>query len=380
MQLNIAPEDRKLFFVFGGLLVAILLLVAYVIHTDNGTGVAPTSYATGNTGGKAAFMLLEQTGYKPQRWNDDPSKLDALPPHSTLILAEPQPGEDREMESVRRFVSKGGRVLLTGIGGTVFFPKHSPRMGMPHFQWKSYKPSEPSDLTRGIDEIVMAPQFYFEDTRGETPFIDDNERPIVRFAYGAGEVIWWSSSDPLTNAGIRQKDNAQLLLNSVGSVGRGAVYWDEYFHQNGKTVVDSILASPLKWGILQLVLIGAVIVFTFSRRFGPERTSLASSRAAPMEYVETLAALYQRANASHIPVEVVYERFRSALQRRCSVRTDATLEQVAQTIVHHLGKGDLAEVIRTLREIESSISDPAFRVQRATELVRQLHEWNARLK
>src|SRR5690242_14658000 len=81
LQLNIAPEDRKLFFVFGGLLVAILLLVAYVIHTDNGTGVAPTSYATGNTGGKAAFMLLEQTGYKPQRWNDDPSKLDALPPH-----------------------------------------------------------------------------------------------------------------------------------------------------------------------------------------------------------------------------------------------------------------------------------------------------------
>ena len=380
MSLNIAPEDRKLFLVFGGLLTCILLLVAYVVHTDGGTGVLPSSFATGNSGGKAAFMLLEQMGYTPQRWNDDPRKLDELAPPTTLVLAEPLPGDDREMESVRRFVNKGGRVLITGIGGMTFFPKHSPRAGVPHFQWKSYRPAEPSDLTRGINEIVMAPQFYFESSRGETPFVDEDERPITRFAYGAGEVIWWSTSDPLTNSGIRQKDNAQLLLNSVGEPGRGPVYWDEYFHQNGKTVVDSILASPLRWGILQIALIGAIVIFTFSRRFGPERMSLAASRAAPMEYVETLAALYQRANAAHIPVEVVYERFRAALQRRYSVRTDATPEQVARTIVDHLGKGDVSKITSTLREIESSISDPALRVERSTEMVRQLHEWNARLK
>jgi hypothetical protein len=226
----------------------------------------------------------------------------------------------------------------------------------------------------------MAPQFYFDSARGETPFSDGSETPVARFGYGAGEVIWWSSSDPMTNSAIREKDNAQFLLNSVGDPGGGPVYWDEYFHQNGRTVVDSILRSPLRWGLMQAALIGLAVISTFSRRFGPQRMSVAVSRAAPMEYVETMASLYHKAGAAQIPVEVVYERFRTALQRRYSVRTDSTVEQVARTIVHRLGGTDLAAVTKTLREVESSRDDPAFPVGRALALVRQMHIWITRLK
>ena len=381
MSLKIAPADKKLFVAFVLLLGLTLVVVAVVVHTDAGTGVLPTSYSAGNTGAKAAYMLLEQMGYSPQRWNSDPRKLEQLPPHTTLVIAEPMSGEDQDIEAVRRFVTKGGRVLITGTGGRIFFPSHRVRPGIPHFQWKPYKAAEPSDLTRGIDEIMMAPQFYFDSSQGETPFLDDDERPVIRFPYGSGEVVWWSSSDPLTNAAIREKNNAQLLLNSVGDVGQGQVLWDEYFHQNGKTVVDSIFESPLRWGVLQIALIGLVVTFTFSRPFGPRRESVAIPRTAPMEYVETLAALYHRAGAAHIPVEVVYERFRAGLQRRYSVRTDATTEQVAQTIVeHYAGKTNLAQVTNTLREIEASAGDPKFDITRATALVRQLHEWSSRLK
>ena len=381
MSLKIAPEDRKLFFAFLILLVSMLLLVALVIHTDGGAGVVPSSYSVGNSGGKAAFLLLEQMGYAPQRWNSDPRRLDELPANATLILAEPIPAEEQDLDAVRRFVNKGGHVLVTGVGGRLLFPKHAIRASLPHFQWKSYKPAEPSDLTRGINEIVMAPQFYFDSEHGETPFLDEEERPITRFSYGAGEVIWWSSSDPLTNSAIREKDNARLLLNSVGVPGQRLLFWDEYFHQNGKTVTDSILESPLRWGVIQLALVGAVVVFTFSRQFGPQRESVALPRTAPMEYVETMAALYHRAGAAHIPVEIVYERFRAGLQRRYAVRTDATTEQIAQTIVEHIrGGADLTQVTNTLREIEASSGHPGFKVDRATALVRQLHEWSSRLK
>jgi hypothetical protein len=381
MPLKIAPEDRKLLVVFIVLLASMLLLVGLVIHTDGGTGVLPTSYSSANSGAKAAFLLLEQMGYAPRRWNNNPRQLDALPPNATLILAEPIAVEDQDLEVVRRFVNKGGHVLVTGAGGQLLFPKRSMRVGLPHFQWKSYRPAEPSDLARGIDEIVMAPQFYFDSSHGETPFVDGDERPITRFSYGAGEVIWWSSSDPLTNSGIREKDNARLLLNSVGEPGERLLFWDEYFHQNGKTVTDSIFESPLRWGVLQLALIGTVVVFTFSRQFGPYRESVALPRTAPMEYVETMAALYHRAGATSIPVEVVYERFRAGLQRRYAVRTDATTEQIAQTIVDHIrGSADLSQVTNTLREIEASTDHPGFKLARATALVRQLHEWNSRLK
>ena len=107
---------------------------------------------------------------------------------------------------------------------------------------------------------------------------------------------------------------------------------------------------------------------------------VAVSRAAPMEYVETLASLYERAGATRIPVEVVYERFRAHLQRRFSIRHDVSLEQVAQTIVQHIRGEEEKTVFRTLQEIENSRDDPSFPVKRATALVQQLHRWIARLK
>ena len=380
MPLKIAPEDRKLAVIFGIVRALALLLSVYTIQTDRGAGGVPSSYSSGDSGAKAAFLLLQNTGYSPRRWSDDPRKLASLPPGATLILADPFPADEPDLQAVREFVSKGGRVVATGVGAAFFFPQKRFSPGMPHFQWKSYKPQEPSDLTRGIDEIKLAPQYYFDSAKGEIPFADGDERPVTRFSYGAGEVIWWSTSDPLTNAGIRESDNAQLLLNSVGDPGRGPVLWDEYFHQGSKTVLDSVIDSPIRWALVQAALIGVIVCFTFSRRFGPVRQSVAASRLAPMEYVETLAALYSRTGAAHVTVEIVYERFRAALQRRYSVRTDAPVSQVAATIVNHLGGADFAAVTDTIQQIEDSVSDPSFPAVRATELIRQMHEWSARLK
>lgn len=380
MPLKIAPEDRKVAVVFGILLLVAFAMIAYMTQTDNGSGTVPSSFSSGNSGTKAAYLLLEQTGYSPRRWTGDPRKLVDLGPNATLILAEPEPGEAAEMDAVRNFVRKGGRVVGTGPTASMFFPGARMRPGMPHFTWKSYKPNEPSDLTRGIEEIELATQFYFDEKSGDTPFSDGEERPIVRFRYGAGEVIWWSSTDPMSNAAIREKDNAQLLLNSVGDPGRGPVLWDEYFHEGSKTVVDSILASPLRWGLLQAGLIGIVVCFTYSRRYGPVRDSVATSRLAPMEFVETLAALYERSGASQISVEIVNSRFRNALHRRYSIALDAPPHITAKRIVEHAPGLDEDAVRRTLNDIAGIETGAPVTPKQATVLVRQLHEWSAKLK
>jgi hypothetical protein len=310
----------------------------------------------------------------------DPRKIADLPPQTTLIMAEPIPTGEEDAEAIRRFVRRGGRVVTTGFGATTFFKELRVQPGMPHFEWKTYRPQEPSDLTKGINEIAMAPQFYFSGYTGaETPFRDEDERPIARMVYGAGDVIWWSSTDPMSNAAIREKDNAQLLLNSVGDPARGPVLWDEYFHQGGKTVVDSILNSPLRWGLVQACLLGLMVMFTFSRRFGPVRQSLGAPRLAPMEYVETLAALYKRAAASHIAVEIVYERFRAALQRRYSVSREADAAQVAITISEHVRGSDLMSVTDAVQQIEAAINDSMLPEHRAATLVKQMHDFSTRL-
>jgi hypothetical protein len=380
MPLKIAPEDRKLAIAFAVMLTIAVALAGYTIVSDNGTGALPSSYSAGNAGTKAAFLLLQETGYNVQRSTIDPRKIADLSPQTTLIMAEPIPTGEEDAEAIRRFVRRGGRVVTTGLGAAAFFKEIRVLPGIPHFEWKTYRPQEPSDLTKGINEIAMAPQFYFSGyTAAETPFRDEDERPIARMAYGAGEVIWWSSTDPMSNAGIREKDNAQLLLNSVGDPVRGPVLWDEYFHQGGKTVVDSILNSPLRWGLVQAGLLGLMVMFTFSRRFGPVRQSAGAPRLAPMEYVETLAALYKRAAASHIAVEIVYERFRAALQRRYSVSREADAAHVAITISEHVRGSDLMSVTDTVQQIEAAINDSMLPENRATALVKQMHDFSTRL-
>jgi len=381
MPLKIASEDRKLAIGFALLLALALGLAIFMVGTDEGSGTLPSSYSAGNSGTKAAYMLLGQMGYSPKRWTENPRGLADLPPHTTLILADPTPSDEFDIAAVRQFLQKGGRVVATGSGFARFVPKHPAlHAGRPHFQWKSYRPHEPSSLTRGIKEIALAPMFYFDSEQAEAPFIDGDESPVTRFSYGAGEVIWWSTAEPMSNSGIREKDNAQLLLNSVGDAGRGPVLWDEYFHQGGKTVVDSVLTSPLRWGLLQAALIGALVCLTYSRQFGPARQSVATPRLAPMEFVETLAALYQKAGAAHIAVEIVYEQFRGALQRRFSVRTSADAEQVAATIVDHLPGEDSGNTTMLIRRIEDAVANPALPAPEATFLVGEMHKLSKRLK
>ena len=380
MPLRIAPEDRKLAIGFAALLVLALALSVFVVSADRGSGALPSSYSAGDNGTKAAFLLLQQMGYSPRRWTENPRGLADLPPNATLILAEPMPSDESDMEAVRQFLRKGGRVVAAGDSFAGFVPEHPTRPGRPHFQWKSYRPHEPSDLTRGIEEIALAPKFYFDSEKTEAPFLDGDESPVTRFSYGAGEVIWWSTTEPMSNSGIGEKDNAQLLLNSVGDAGRGPVLWDESFHQDGKTVIDSVLASPLRWALLQAALIGALVCLTYSRQFGPARQSVVTSRLAPMEFVETLAALYQKAGAAHIAVEIVYEQFRGALQRRFPLRTGADAAQVAATIVDHLPGEDMEDTTALIRRIEDAAGNSALRVAEATSLISEMHKLGKRLK
>ena len=380
MPLKIPPEDRKLALGLALLLALAALLAIFVVSTGGEGGALPSSYSAGDSGTKAAFLLLGQMGYAPRRWTENPRKLADLPPHATLILADPIPTDEGDMEAVRQFVRNGGRVVATGISFAQFVPRQPIHGGSPHFQWKQYRPHEPSQLTRGIHAIALAPKFYFDGEKLDAPFLTGDESPVTRFSYGAGEVIWWSNADPMSNSGIREDDNAQLLLNSVGEAGRGPVLWDEYFHQGGKTVIDSVLASPLRWGLLQAALIGALVCLTYSRQFGPARQSVAAARLAPMEFVETLAALYQKSGAAHIAVEIVYENFRGALQRRFSIRTDADAAHAAAAIADHLPGASAADTMALIRRIEEAVRNPKLRTEEATELVGEMHNLSTRLK
>ena len=84
--------------------------------------------------------------------------------------------------------------------------------------------------------------------------------------------MWWASATPLENGSLARAHDLDLLLNSIGPREGHHFYWDESLHGDVKSDW-SYAAGPSLW-ILRggLVGLGALIVFSFSRRRnGPVR-------------------------------------------------------------------------------------------------------------
>jgi len=58
------------------------------------------------------------------------------------------------------FTAVSMTMVTTGFGATTFFKELRVQPGMPHFEWKTYRPQEPSDLTKGINEIALKPRVF----------------------------------------------------------------------------------------------------------------------------------------------------------------------------------------------------------------------------
>src|SRR5208282_5884813 len=99
-------------------------------------------------------------------------------------------------------------------------------------------------------------------------FADDKGNAVVvSYKVGDGSVVWWASAWPLENAGIREKNNLELLLNSTGGYKR--VLWDEYYQDEHKKAAEHKPVRAYRWALAQLALIGLAVVLTYSRRSGP---------------------------------------------------------------------------------------------------------------
>ena len=116
MSSGLDRTDRAILTIAAVLLVVLAIATALLKPSgQRGRAGYPSSYSTKWDGAKAAYLLLEELGYKVKRWNESPAALGEGAENKVLILASPmQPAEPEEMEALRRFLESGGRILATG--------------------------------------------------------------------------------------------------------------------------------------------------------------------------------------------------------------------------------------------------------------------------
>jgi Domain of unknown function (DUF4350) len=378
MPVGIAASDRKLLLIGGALLV--LLSTASVILAPPGEqfdSPVPSTYSAQSHGAEAAYLLLSHLSYHVRRWEDPPTEFDGDPEDTLLILAEPgSPPSAKERNALQQFVTDGGHVLFTGSNISMYFPDADVSFLPPDPDWKSFSPSMPNRFARGAQHVTMQPKTYWGRlSPSQLALYGDRESPVVvSWSVGDGEILWWAGSTPLTNAGIAKEDNLAFFLNCVGNWSSNRlhnIYWDEYFHGQRSSLWSYVGKTSLAWSVLQVGLLALAILFTFSRRSGPIYVPANVSRLSPLEFVDTLGGLYERAGAAGSAVRVSYLRLRSLLARQLSLPTNTPDAELALAAEQRLGWKDsgLGDLLR-----RAEVSGTAVKLPRreALELVQKL--------
>jgi hypothetical protein len=379
-------DSRDLRFLIGsGVVMVVLLALMYTVGpapAQQSVGY-PSSYSNEWVGAKAAFLLLREQGVPVERWEKPPEDLPSESDGAVLVFAEPfESASTNERAAIRRFVSGGGRVLAIGSDAADMAPDlDSASAEEFDAQARTFSALMPSPITRGAPEITMVAPDTF--TSSKHPWLalygKDNEVAVVSYPVGKGEVIWWASSSPLSNGSIRDKDNLAFFLNCVRPGQNARVYWDEYFHGARASLVSYFANGPLPWVGLQIGLAFLAVLFTFSRRVGPARMPATESRLSPLEFVETLGDLYQSAHASPAAVGVAYRRFRLALSRKLAMPAKAKLPELCRAVSNRFGWPE-EPLLDTLARSERAMRDIYPNDGEALYLVRQLHDYSARLE
>ncbi len=381
MPAKLNRSDRKL--LVGAGIVFILLVVGTLLFSSGqGTKAeVPTTYSSASGGAKAAYLLLHETGYKESRWEKPLSELPE-PSGQVLILAGPsQAPTIKDREQLAKFISDGGHVIAAGFLVEHYLPKASSDVDFVNgMTWKKSTANAPSAITRAAPEILLAPESYWSPVVNSVELYEQGgHMRVVKYLYGKGEVIWWASATPLTNAGLKESGNLDFFLACLGE-GRPQVLWDEYIHGYSETQTGSVTHSPVLWIFLQLGLVSLAILATYSRRNGPIFPLVTQSRLSPLEFVQTLGGLYKHANASSVAVDISYQRFRYWLTRRLGMASNASLADLHSALSDRLKFSEDEPLFATLAHCESARYNPSLPSAEALRLVQALDDYAVKLK
>ncbi len=342
MPVSLDPADRRILILFGGILLVVLAIGAFVFPSNSAKGPSfPTTRSSASEGAKAAYLLLTDLGYTVERWALPPTELPQPASDTLLILAEPLlPANAEEISGLNRFVNSGGRVLAIGQEAARMVPQGGLlKVEANEAEWKIYRAVAPSPLTRGADEILMAPGTRWEMKQfGHLAvYAEGSQAAVVTYRVGQGRIIWWAAPTPLTNAGITLSGNLQLFLNSVGPLRRVRVLWDEYYHGERGTLRSYLQKTPVPLAFAQLGVLALTLLLTFARRSGPVRPPQVAARLSPLEFVETLGDLYHRGHAGAAAASISVQHFRALLTRRLGLPAGAPIAQLHQAARDRLG-------------------------------------------
>jgi hypothetical protein len=369
-------RDRQLLAITGVCTVVLIVVIAVFGPSNDEQNRMPSSYSNGSHGARAAFLLLQRSGYSVERSTDSLDRVaESTNAQTTLILADPFYNQTQEgKKAVEQILARGGRVIATGYTGALVLPNHhETALRHPALHACTATPSGLSTVASSGEVRMLAEASWEEvEPAQEVAYRCDSDAVVVMYPAGKGRVIWWASSMPLENVTIGDAGNLALLLNSVGAKDTTRIVWDESLHGASPSLWSYTAGTVLPYLWWQCGLIGLLLVLSFSRRSGPLRPDPVTSRAAPLEFTRALGSLYRKAGATNISVRVAYRGFQLALERSAGIKRDASAQEMAAQ-VSRLSGVTVPNLEAQIEEAGRALEDVPVTEKRALHLVQVLH-------
>jgi len=371
--------SREAKLITGCLLGAAVLIVITALITPPPIvrSEVPTSFNTGEKGIKAAFLALSRMGYQTERWEKPASFLEQVDAeHTALVITAPQANLiANEQVDVKNFVRRGGWVLAAG--------SRAATMLLPDATGLEIDDKPCNAVQEGFSAPASVQHLHFEHTFLWKSLPDDVEfaqscgdhAAVVLIPMGKGTVVLWSESAPMNNAGVKKDENLALLLASLPPP-HTRVLFDEYLHGVRDDLWTRTGGTPVVALELQLGLIAAAILFTFTRRHPALRELVATPRTSPLEFSHSMGSVYHRGGAGEAAVAEAQHRLLEFLVQQCGIS-----RQLLEAGPVALAEALAGRFNYTNTQLAALLEPPADRIKPAAALrqVRALHRAQAEI-
>ncbi len=356
-------------YVLTALALLALIAVSLLGHHETPPAAATRASADYSFGGyRAWYELLAREGVRVERFRQHHDAL-ARSGADTLIVAFPDarlPSEwnAAERDALRAWVRGGGRMIDIGLtppagpddgkNERVFLETARGAAGPLRGPWAVIVGTL---AQRGTQRLVPVKRAHVETLLG-----DRAGALVVRYRYGRGEVVGVADAGLFENRAIGRGGDARLAFLVARPRGGGAVAFDEAIRGD---IIEkawyAALTAPELVALAIAALAGVLWLAYGIVPLGPAVRLRAVREPTSEEFLDAVAALYQRARARDHARDALARDARRALERSAKTPQNGALaERIAagarEPVTSEAQLIAFAQVARAARENQAAMS------------------------
>jgi hypothetical protein len=344
-----ALKNRRDILIILGLFLALILFVAFgpARRPPGSEPSGPTTHASTADGALALYNWARTMGYDARRLEYRAFALDEQ--DAALVILNPSRAIKRtEARVTLDWVERGGTLILAddnslfaSVSNAILDElKVDNRVYSTTTTIERAAPAQPAlDQPPVREALVRTSRVLVPQADDYVKLTGKSDAVIVAgIKRGRGYIYLSAATYPFTNDGLRDGENAALVLNMLRRVPAGGrIQFDEYHHGyfTPPSTTTIVLGSPWGWAATYAVLAIALYLILSGRRFGkpiPLKEEIA--RRSSAEYVESMADLFQRGGKR----AYILRHYHAAFKRRLAKPSGVNPQLADAEFVRELGR------------------------------------------